>query len=291
MDAFFIILTAVFVVVSTSVLGSFLVLRRMAMIGDAISHAVLPGIVLAFLWSGSRNPWAMLVGAVFLGWFTAYAVQFLEQRVGLQSDAAIGVSFTSLFALGVVLITWYASEIDLDQDCVLYGEIAYVPIDVWVLSSGKFMGPRSLYVMGGAMGLTLLFVLCFYKQLLITSFDPKHAASLGISVQRWHYALMSAVSFVIVAAFEVVGAILVVAFLVAPSAAAYLLTRSLPKLLLLSALLGCVAVGGGYVLATVMDASIAGSMASCAGVVFGLCWVYVRLLGGSGGHKREDSTT
>ena len=240
----------------------------MSMIGDAISHAVLPGIVLAFLWSGTRNPWWMITGAAVLGLFTTYLIQFLERRVKLQSDAAIGLSFTSFFALGVVLITLYAAEVDLDQACVLYGEIAYVPMDVWISKEGNNMGPRSLYIMSTATVSVVVFVSLFYRQLFVTSFDPRYAKALGFSVQRWHYALMSAVSFVVVASFEVVGAILVVAFLVAPPAAAYLLTNSLPRMLLLSCLLGVVAVVGGYFLAVEVNSSIAAAMALCAGIVF-----------------------
>ena len=250
------------------------------MIGDAISHAVLPGIVLAFLWSGTRNPLWMLSGAAVLGLFTTYLVQFLEHRVKLQSDAAIGISFTSLFALGVVLITLYTAEVDLDQACVLYGEIAYVPMDVWISEEGNNLGPRSLYIMGTATVSVLLFVCLFYRQLLITSFDPRHAAALGISVQRWHYALMSAVSFVVVSSFEVVGAILVVAFLVAPPAAAYLLSSSLPRLLLLSCLLGALAAVGGYYLAVAVDSSIAAGMAVCVGGIFLLCLLVKLLISG-----------
>lgn len=275
--------------VSTSLLGTFLLLRQMAMIGDAISHAVLPGIALAFLWSGTRNPLWMLLGAATLGLVLTYMIQFLKERIKLQSDAAIGLSFTALFALGVLLITRYASEVDLDQACVLYGEIAYVPMDLWINAQGVSLGPRSLYIMGTTTVGVLLFVCLCYKQLCITSFDPRHAYSLGISVQRWHYALMSAVSFVVVAAFEVVGAILVVAFLVAPAAAAYLLTRRLSQLLVLSTLLGIVSVFGGYYLSTMTEGSIAAGMATCSGIVFGICFLIRKFFSSSKDSERMDT--
>ena len=276
-SSIYIMLTGTLVAVSTSLLGSFLLLRRMAMVGDAISHAVLPGIVLAFLWSGTRDPWWMLVGAAALGLLTTYLIQLLSESVKMQRDAAIGISFTSFFALGVILITLFAANVDLDQACVLYGEIAYVPLKLWVVDDIS-LGPRSLYVMGVATVVILLFVCFCYKQLLIISFDAKHAASLGISVQKWHYALMSAVSFVVVASFEVVGAILVVAFLVVPPASAYLLTTRLPYLLALSCVLGTVAVVGGYYLARQVDGSIAGAMASCAGGIFLVTFVIKHFL-------------
>ena len=249
-------------------------LRRMAMMGDAISHAVLPGIVLAFLWTESRNPWVMLVGALCLGFVMTYLVQILTQRIRLQSDAAIGMSFTALFALGVVLVTAYAGQVDLDQECVLYGEIAYVPIDLWMSHSGEVYGPRALYIMGTTLLLTIVFVSLFYRPLMLISFDEAYAHSLGLSTQFWHYVLMGAVSFVVVAAFEVVGAVLVIAFLVVPPASAYLITHRLPLLLILSSVYGVGAVWSGYYLAVWSDTSIAGAIASTAGIGFALTFLY-----------------
>ena len=275
--AFYIILTGMLVAISTSLLGSFLVLRRMAMLGDAISHAVLPGIVLGFLWSGSRNPWVMFIGALALGLINAYVIEVLHKHTRIQKEASIGVSFTSFFALGVLLISFYASSVDLDQECVLYGEIAYVPLDIIITADGRSLGPRSLYIMGAAALAVLAFVFSCYYKLSLISFDPLYASSIGVRLNRWHYGLMSAVSFVVVCSFEVVGAILVVAFLVVPPAAAYLLSKRLPFLLILSCLLGCVAVVGGYALATWLDGSIAGAMAICNGIIFSLCLLFYRL--------------
>src|SRR4051812_23293078 len=132
MDTIFIILTGSLVAASCGLLGCYLVLRKMALIGDAISHAVLPGIVIAFLISGSRDSLVMIAGAGVIGLLTTFLIEFLHRKARLQEDASIGVIFTTLFALGVILISYYAENIDLDQDCVLYGEIAFVPLDTWV---------------------------------------------------------------------------------------------------------------------------------------------------------------
>ncbi|MCH2085272.1 MAG: metal ABC transporter permease, partial [Saprospiraceae bacterium] len=129
MDALYIILTASLFAISCSLLGSFLILRKMAMVGDAISHAVLPGIVIAFLLTGSRDSFDMIIGAALLGVFTTFLIEFFHKRARLQTDAAIGVTFTWLFALGIILVSLYAGQVDVDQECVLYGEIAYVPLD------------------------------------------------------------------------------------------------------------------------------------------------------------------
>nr|WP_317170087.1 metal ABC transporter permease [Rhodocytophaga rosea] len=127
MNAFWIILAGSLVAVCCSLLGCYLILRKMAMVGDAISHAVLPGIVLAFLFTGSRDSVPMLLGAGILGVLCTFLIEFFHTKARLQTDASIGVTFTWLFALGVILITVFAGQVDLDQDCVLYGEIAYIP--------------------------------------------------------------------------------------------------------------------------------------------------------------------
>lgn len=267
-----IILTGVLAASACGLLGSFLILRRMSMLGDAISHAVLPGIALAFLISESRHPIPMLLGAGALGLFATFCTETLHRAGRLQQDASIGVTFTWLFALGVILISAFAGQVDLDQECVLYGEIAYVPWDQWLLY-GRSMGPRAVWILGGVLMLDLAFVMLCYKELKLTTFDPELAASLGISTRLFHYLLMAAVSLTTVAAFESVGAILVVAMLIAPAATAYLLTDRLVVMLCLAVAFGAAAAVGGYLLAHWLDASIAGAMASVAGILFALVFL------------------
>lgn len=268
MNAFWIILTGTLVATCGGLLGAFLLLRKMSMVGDAISHAVLPGIVIAYLLSGSREVLPMLVGAAAFGVFATVVIEALYRKARLQSDAAIGITFTGLFALGIVLISLFAGQVDLDLDCVLFGEIAYVPIDVWITPGGVNMGPRAVWVTGGLLVLILALIGIGYKGLLLTTFNPEHAASIGISVAFWHYLLMSAVSITTVVSFESVGAILVVAFLIVPPATAYLLTNKLKPMLALTVLFGFGAAIGGYFLASWIDGSIAGAMSVAAGVFF-----------------------
>ncbi|MBI2345807.1 MAG: metal ABC transporter permease, partial [Deltaproteobacteria bacterium] len=166
-----------------------------------------------------------------------------------------------------ILISAFAGQVDLDQECVLYGEIAYVPWDVWIVN-GLSWGPRAVWILSAVFCIDFLFVLLCYKELKITTFDPQLAQSLGISTRLFHYLLMAAVSLTTVAAFESVGAILVVAMLIAPAAAAYLLTDRLWVMLGLAMAIGAVAAIGGYLLAHWLDASIAGAMASVAGLCF-----------------------
>ena len=268
MDDFWIVLTGALVAANCALLGCFLLLRKMTMVGDAISHAVLPGIVLAYLVAQTRASVPVLIGAALFGVLTTLLIEVLHKNGRLQMDAAIGISFTWLFAIGVILLTFFAGQVDLDQDCVLYGEIAYVPLDVWISKNGANLGPVTVWLMGANLLVVLAFVIFGYKGLLITSFDPMLAATVGISTAFWHYALMGAVSLTTVLSFESVGAILVVAFLIGPAATAYLLTENLRKMMLIAVTAGVVAAGGGYLLAVAIDGSIAGAMAGCIGLEF-----------------------
>lgn len=272
MASFYIILTASIIAVSCGLLGVYLILRKMAMVGDAISHAVLPGIVIAFLISGSRDNLPMLIGAAVVGVLTTVFIELLHKKANLQEDASIGITFTWLFALGVILISALTGQVDLDQECVLYGEIAYVPLDPILLDSGASLGPRALWISGGVLVLIISAIIAGYKGLLITTFNPDYAAALGISTAFWHFAFMGLVSLTTVVSFESVGAILVVALLIAPAAAAYLVTENLKSLLLLTSLYGILTAVGGYYLALWLDGSIAGAMATFAGVIFAGSW-------------------
>lgn len=274
MDAIYIITTGALVAVTCGILGCFLMLRKMSMVGDAISHAVLPGIVIAFLISGNRDSVVMLLGAGLIGIFTTFLIEFFHRKGNLQADASIGVTFTWLFALGVILISVYAGEVDLDQDCVLHGEIAYVPLDLLITDSGLILGPRVLYVSAFVLLLVITFVILGFKELHLTTFDPAFATAIGISTVTWHYLLMGAVSLTTVASFESVGAILVVALLIAPPATAYLLTQDFKVLLFLTVILGIVVSFLGYYLAVWLDASIAGAMSSIAGLLFFLAFLF-----------------
>lgn len=274
---FWVILTAILAACACGLIGNFLVLRQNAMLGDAISHAVLPGLVIAFLITASRNVVPMLIGAGLFGLLTAYLTELLGQTRRVYSDAAMGIVFTLLFAVGVIMVALFAEQVDLDQECVLYGEIAYTPWNSLVVG-GANLGPRAVWILGGVFLANVLFISMFYKQLKISSFDPQMAVAVGISQRLWHYLLMTMVSLTVVAAFESVGAILVVAMLIIPGATAYLLTSRLHVMLLLSLVIGVVCAVGGFYAASYYDASIAGFMAVVGGIVFGLTLIGNKLM-------------
>jgi manganese/zinc/iron transport system permease protein len=268
-----IMLLGSFVAAACALVGSFLMLRRLSMLGDAISHAVLPGIVLAFmLTGGARNSWLMLLGAAAFGLLTVWLVELLQHSRLLAIDAALGVVFPVLFALGVVLVSRFTGSVHLDVDCVLYGEIAYAPLDPWVVF-GQSLGARGMWQAGAVLLLLSTLLVLFYRPLEVSTFDPQLAITLGISQLLVHGGLMALVSLTVVVSFEAVGAILVVAMLVVPPATAYLLTDRLKKMLLLAVIAGVLSAVLGYLAASAADVSIAGAMACVAGAQFLLAMV------------------
>ncbi|MCM3785947.1 metal ABC transporter permease [Neobacillus mesonae] len=276
MSEFWIILTAILVSSACALLGTFLVLRRMAMVGDAISHAVLPGIAIAFLLSGRESLW-LLAGATAFGLLAVFLIQHLESS-GLQSDASIGIVFTALFAVGVILISLNAQNVDLDLDHVLFGEIAYVQWNQLTIGDMD-VGPRAVWMLGITLFTILLLLILFYKQFKLVSFDPALAAAMGIPVMLFHYLLMGMVSMTSVASFDSVGAILVVGMLIVPAATAYLLTDRLGHMLIISVIIGMISSVGGYYSAVLLDASIAGCMVAAAGILFVLAFLFSPLHG------------
>lgn len=267
-ETVWIMIIASLAAVNCSLIGTYLVLRQAAMMGDAIAHAVLPGIVIAFLLTGSKTSLVVLLGAGSVGILATVLMEFLHQQVKLQSDASIGVNCTWLFSLGIVLVSLYSKKIDLDPDCILYGEIAYAPFDTWISPGGIDFGPRAIYILTTMLLLNLSFIILNHTTLSVTTFDPSFATTIGISTSLWHYLLMGATSFTTVAAFEVIGAVLVVALLVAPAATAYLLTQRLHEMLIIAALVGILTAVGGCYLAIWVNGSVAGAIATTAGCLF-----------------------
>ena len=263
------------VATACGLVGNFLIVRRMALVGDAISHSVLPGLVIAFLVAQSRHSTAMFAGALVAGIFTTLVIELIHKKSRVKQDAAIGITFSSLFAVGVILVSVYASKVDLDQECVLYGEIGTIPLDAPYVQIGSLvLGPPSLVRMAVVTLVVALLIVMFYKELLVSSFDPGLAFSLGINATVVHYSLMSALSVVVVSAFESVGAILVIAMLILPGATAALLSQRLPRVLLLSVLHAALSSVLGVMLALWLECSIAGAMVVVGGVMFVLAWVF-----------------
>lgn len=266
MNDVWILATASLVASSCALVGVLLVLRRLSLLGDAISHSVLLGIVLSYLVMGERSEVAMMLGALMMGLLTAWLTQWLQKNPLLKSDVSIGMVFTSFFALGVVLISVYAGQIDLDQECVLYGEIAFVPFDT-VIWGDQSIGPRAFWLALVVFVINIVVIAMAFERFKLMTFHPLLAVSLGISAPFWYGLLMAQVSLTTVASFDAVGAILVVALLVIPASSAYLIAHSLKAMMGWALAYSQVAVLLGYGVAVWLDSAIAASIAVMAGVL------------------------
>lgn len=276
-----IVVIAAFSAISCALLGVFLLLKKMSMMGDAISHAVLPGIAIGFLLTHARSGPSMLVGAALVGILTTALVEWLHRRGGVDTGAAMGVIFTILFAIGIIVIRFTADAVDLDPGCVLYGALEYAPFKRTSLLGLDL--PTAAVTAGSVLLVITLFVVAFFKELKITTFDPALATTLGFRATLMHYALMSLVAVATVAAFESVGSILVIAMLIVPAAAAHLVTDRLKSMLIVAAVLALLATIAGHTLAVIVpnllgypqyDTSIAGMMSVAAGLIFLVAFLF-----------------
>jgi manganese/zinc/iron transport system permease protein len=287
-----IVATAALAAMACALPGNYLLLRRQSMMGDALSHTVLLGVVLAFLFAHwlKKSGWisadvyfatrhgAMFVGAMLMGIVSALLMEAVQKLGRVESSAAMGVVFTTLFAAGLLLIRVAADSVHIDPDCVLYGTIETVVMD----TIGTTSIPKALVVNGAVFFLNTALVVLFYKELRVSTFDPNLATSLGINANLIHYGLMAVTAATLVAAFESVGSILVIAMLIVPAATARLLTDRLQRMIGLSLLMAAASAGLGHMLAitlppvlfsrvgfpSVVDASSAGMMAAAGGMLF-----------------------
>jgi len=266
-------LIASLVAIACAIPGTFLVLRKMAMISDAISHSILPGIVIGFFISHDLNSPLLILFAALTGIITVVIVEYIQKTGLVKEDTAIGLVFPILFSIGVILIAKNANDVHIDTDAVLLGELAFAPFDRLIVG-GTDIGPKSLWIIGTILLVTVTLLITFFKELKLSTFDKGLAASLGFSPAIIHYGLMSVSSVTTVGAFDAVGAILVVALMIAPAAAAYLLTTDLKKMLALAIGFGVLSAILGYWVAHWLDASIAGSITTVLGLVFLMVYLF-----------------
>jgi manganese/zinc/iron transport system permease protein len=267
-----IILVGALTNVACALVGCYLVLRRMSLMGDAIAHAVLPGIVVAFLFSGSMNIVPMFVGAAAVGLLTTFLTQTLHQFGRVPTDAAMGAVFTSLFALGVVLLKRYISGVHFDVACVYEGSLTSVALDT--IQWRGWEVPRQLLTVLPMVVLNIAAIVLLWKEFKISSFDPGLATTMGYSATTLHYVLMALVAMTSVASFQAVGSILVVAMLIVPPATAQLLCDRLNRMVILACVFAVLSAIGGYWLAHKWDVSPAGAMAVFAGGMYAVAVLF-----------------
>lgn len=268
-----ILLIAVLTAAACAIPGVFLVLRKMSMSADSITHTILLGIVLAFMAVNDLSSPLLLLGAALVGTVTVWLTELLTKTRLVSSDSATGIIFPLLFSVAVILITKYAGSAHLDTDSLLLGELAFAPFDRMTIG-GIDIGAKGIYISGGLLIINILFVSVFFKELTVASFDPVLAAVMGFSPALIHYSLMTVVSVTAVGAFETAGSVLVTAFMIAPAAAAYLLTDNLRNMIFIAVAIGTACGVLGFHTAILLDVSISGSMACYAGVFLGAAAVW-----------------
>lgn len=269
-------LIAVITAITCSLPGTFLVLRGVAMMSDAISHAILLGIVIMFLMVKKLDSPLLIAGAACAGVLTVICTEMIIKSKRLKQDAAIGLIFPLFFSIGVILISQYARNVHLDIDMVLLGELAFAPFNRVVIGSLD-CGPYALWIITIVLLTNIFFIRIFYKELIVTIFDATLATMNGFSPTFFYYALMSLVSITAVATFDIVGSIMVVGLMIIPSACAYLIARRVKDMIIISMICAVISAVFGYILASWADVSIAGSIVSTAGVLFILSCVKQRI--------------
>lgn len=257
--------------------GIFLVLRGVALMSDAISHAVLLGIAIMFLWVRNLDSPLLLIGAALAGVATVFLTEKIIQTRRVKEDAAIGIVFPLFFSLGIIMISIFARDVHLDIDMVILGEIAFAPLSRLVVG-GYDLGPAGFYTLGAVVFVNAVFVFVFFKELVLSIFDHDFAYVSGFSPTMLYYMLMFLTSITAVSAFDIVGSVVVVALMITPPATAYLLTKKLEEMILLSILLALTTGLIGYAAAAFFDVSIAGSIASMGGVFFLIAFLIKTIL-------------
>ncbi|HVK13014.1 MAG TPA: metal ABC transporter permease [Gemmataceae bacterium] len=255
-----------------AVLGAFVVLRRMALLTDAIGHVLLLGIVVAFLFTGDLASPLLILGAAASGLVTVGVVEAVSRSRFVKEDAAIGLVFPALFALGVILTTMFTRNIHLDVDRVLLGSPELAPLNRFGTAAFDF-GPKSGVIMTVVLALNGAFVVILFKELKVATFDPLLATTLGFTPAVLHYALMGLVSLTAVTAFDAAGPVLVVAFFVVPAAAASLLTDRLAVMIPLGVAIGVSGAFVGTFVGFWQGVTLSGTVAVVMGVYFGAALV------------------
>ena len=258
---------AVVTAISCSLCGSLLVVNRQAMVSEGLNHALLPGLAFAFwIWRDYNSPW-LLIAAAASGLVMIWLSEAFQRTKLLDADASLGIVFAGMFSLGVLFVSNFLKQTHFHQDCIIEGNLAIASLDRLKIG-GWDLGPKSWIVMLSIFTVQLLFVIVCYKELKAALFDPELASRFGLRPKLFQLFWLSIVSLTTVAAFNVAGSILIVALMIAPPAAAYLVTTRLHSLLFVSALIGAASAFIGFYASLSLDVAPTAPIASSAGVVF-----------------------
>jgi manganese/zinc/iron transport system permease protein len=257
MDEFLLIITAILVAIPAALLGVILLLNKSVMIGDAISHAVLPGIVIAYLIVGTMDNTYVLIGASIAGFITTLLIDFFQAKLSIQKDAAIGTATTFLFSLGVLLLAFFFGQnTELDQECVLFGAIETTVIEQ-VLVGDTIIGTRAIFQLLPLAIIVVLFVFFGFSRLKSWLFNASYTSLLGISITKWRLSVLLLLSLHAVLSFESVGAVMLIGLLVLPGATALLLAKNLKEAFVYAVIIAILACVIGVLVGFQINVSIA----------------------------------
>lgn len=269
-----ILIVTLLVSVVCSIVGVFLVLRKMSMMTDAISHTILLGIVLAYFFVSDLTSPLLIVGATVMGLVTVYLVELLVKSRLTSEDSSTGVIFPLLFSVAVIIINTKFRDTHLDLDSVLLGKLEFTifnRLTMW----GIDFGPKNIYTLLIVLSVVILVITVFFKELKITTFDPALAFTLGISTVFFHYLIMTLVSLAAVVSFDAVGSILVIALMIGPAMTALLISKSLSKSIIYAVIIAVVNSSAGYLFAYNLDFSISGTISILTLLTFFLTLVFI----------------
>lgn len=255
------VLAGLLVGLSCAPIGVFLYLRRQSLLVDALAHVALPGIVFAVLLTGQLDPPTLLAGALFTGLATTWTIETLSRVPKIRPDAAIGIVFTTLFALGLLLLSSRLEGVHIDAEHALYGDVLAV-------------GDGSFVLLWLVAPLLLAGVWVALPLLTLSSFDPRFARALGVPLTAVHYGLTAGATVASVASFEAVGAVLVIAFVIVPAATAHIVARSVGRMVVWAIGFSWLAVGVGTAFSIAIDASTSGAIVSASGVIYALVFLF-----------------
>jgi manganese/zinc/iron transport system permease protein len=268
------LLTLLILAVACAIVGCFLVLRNLSMVTDALSHTILLGIVLAYFVTKNLNSPLLFIGAGLFGIFTVYCIELLSGTGLVKNDDAVGIIFPLFFSLAVILISTFARDVHLDTDIVLMGQVIMIPLNT--IDIFGIVIPKAMLYMLIMLIANTLFIAIFYKELKVSTFDPEFSGMIGFSSGFLFYALMSLTSFTAVSAFDAVGTMLSIALFVGPAASAYLLTKNLKQMLIVSILYASMNTIIGFYSALSMNVSISGMIATITGLSLILTSLFYR---------------
>ncbi len=270
------LLLAIVTAVACALPGVFVVLRKNSMLVDAISHAILPGIILGYFFTRNLDSPVLILGAALAGLAVVLGSEYLSRTGLITGDAPQGLIFPALFSIGVIMVTLNFADVHLDTHAVLVGDLNLAAFE-HLFINGVSIGPTYLYVMLGVLLINVTFLTLFHRQMKVSTFDPQFAQSIGMRTGLFNTVFMFLVSLTVTAAFNAAGAILVIALMVIPAATAYLLTNRLPVMIGLTVVVAIVGATAGFGVSYVLDAATSAGMSVFYGFMFASAMIFVRL--------------